>query len=67
MAEGIDSEKKATREVYLDGGKIDRMVFQMRADPKSCNRMAAKGIQFRWRWDSVTISANLDIIWEISD
>ena len=34
--------------------------------PKSGNRMAAMGIQFRWRWDSGTISTVLDVIWGMS-
>ena len=42
------------------------MVFQVRADPKSCNRMAAKGIQFLWRWNSGIFSTNLDVIWGMS-
>ena len=29
--------------------------------------MAAKGIQFPWRWDGGTISTNLDVIWGMSD
>ncbi len=29
--------------------------------------MAAKGIQFHWRWDGGTISTNLDGIWGMSD
>ena len=29
--------------------------------------MAAKGIQFRWRWDRGTISTQLDVIWGMSD
>jgi len=28
--------------------------------------MAAKGVQFPWRWDSGTISTNLDGIWVMS-
>ena len=28
--------------------------------------MAAKGIQFPWRWDGSTISRNLDVIWGMS-
>jgi hypothetical protein len=24
-------------------------------------------VQFPWRWDGGTISANLDVIWEMSD
>ena len=28
--------------------------------------MAAKGKQFPWRWDGCTISANLEVIWEMS-
>ena len=28
--------------------------------------MAAKGIQFRWRWDRGTISTQLDVIWGMS-
>ena len=35
--------------------------------PKSCHRMAAKGIQFLWRWDGGTISPKLDVIWGMSD
>jgi hypothetical protein len=31
--------------------------------PKTCHRMAAKGIQFLWWWESSTISMNLDGIW----
>ncbi len=29
--------------------------------------MAAKGVQFPWRWASGTISTNLDVIWGMSD
>ncbi len=29
--------------------------------------MAAKGMQFHWRWFSGTISTNLDVIWGMSD
>ena len=29
--------------------------------------MAAKGIQFPWRWGRGTISTKLDVIWEMSD
>ena len=29
-------------------------------------RMAAKGMQFSWRWESDTISTNLDGIWKTS-
>ncbi len=29
--------------------------------------MAAKGMQFSWRWTSGTISTNLDVIWGMSD
>ncbi len=28
--------------------------------------MAAKGIQFPWRWNDSTISPNLEVIWEMS-
>jgi hypothetical protein len=28
--------------------------------------MAAKGMEFPWRWDGDTISTNLDGIWEMS-
>jgi len=35
--------------------------------PKSCHRMAAKGIQFPWRWGGRTISTNLDVIWGMLD
>ena len=28
--------------------------------------MAAKGMQFRWRWNGGTISLNLAVIWEMS-
>ena len=34
--------------------------------PESGYRMAAEGIQFRWRWDSGTISTQLDVIWGMS-
>ena len=34
--------------------------------PKSCHRMAAKGIEFPWRWGRGTISTNLDVIWGMS-
>ena len=34
--------------------------------PKSCHRMAAKGIQPPWRWDCGMISTNLDGIWGMS-
>ncbi len=48
------------REIWLNGlpsaGRL----------PKSCHRMAAKGIQFPWRWTSGTISTNLDVILGIS-
>ncbi len=33
---------------------------------KSGHQVAAKGMQFPWRWDGGTISTNLDIIWEMS-
>jgi hypothetical protein len=29
--------------------------------------MAAKGIQFPWRWGRGTISTKLDVIWEMSE
>ncbi len=29
--------------------------------------MAAKGMQFSWRWTSGTISTNSDVIWGMSD
>ena len=29
--------------------------------------MAAEGMPFRWRWDSGTISTQLDVIWGMSD
>ncbi len=32
---------------------------------KSGHRMAAKKMQFPWRWDGHTISTNLDVIWGI--
>ncbi len=35
--------------------------------PKSGHRMAAKGMQFHWRWFSGTISTNLDVIWGMSE
>ncbi len=31
------------------------------------HRMAAKGIQFPWRWDGGTISTVLNAIWGMSD
>ena len=34
---------------------------------KSGLRMAAEGMPFRWRWDSGTISTQLDVIWGMSD
>ena len=68
---GNDSEKKATREECPDDERNDRMAFQVRAKcgpsagrlPKSCNRMAAKGIRFPLPWDGGTIFPNLDVIW----
>ena len=33
---------------------------------KSGHRMAAEGMQFPWRWESGTISTNLDGIWGMS-
>ncbi len=33
---------------------------------KSGHRMAAKGMEFPWRWTSGKISANLDVIWGMS-
>ncbi len=32
----------------------------------SCYRMASKGIEFRWRWNSGTISTKLELTWEMS-
>ena len=34
--------------------------------PKSGHRVAAKGVQFSWRWNGGTISLNLRVIWEMS-
>ncbi len=34
--------------------------------PKSCHRMAAKGMQFPWRSDSGTFSTKSDVIWGMS-
>ena len=34
--------------------------------PKSCYRMASKGIPLPWRWNGGTISLNLVVIWEMS-
>ncbi len=34
--------------------------------PDNAHRMAVKGIQFPWRWDSGTISTKLDVIWGMS-
>ena len=60
-------EVETTGGVRLDGDKIDRMGFHARAGlPKSCHRMAAKGVQFPWRQGSGTISTDLDGIWEMS-
>ena len=35
--------------------------------PYSCHRMAAKGMQFPWRWNDGMISVNLDVIRGMSD
>ncbi len=34
--------------------------------PKSGHQMAAEGIPFPWRLNRNTISANLELIWEMS-
>ena len=34
--------------------------------PKSGHRMAAEGMQFSWGWSGGTISANLELNWEMS-
>ena len=38
-----------------------------RAEWKAEYQLAAKGIQFPWRWTSGAISTNLDVIWGMSD
>ena len=57
--------------VSLDGyaskpwaGLADR-IGKGRGDEES-HRMAAKGMQVSWRWESGTISTKLDVIWEMS-
>jgi hypothetical protein len=35
--------------------------------PTSGHRMAAEGMPFPWRWNGGMISANLEVIWEMSD
>ena len=34
--------------------------------PKSCYRMASKGIQPPWRWNGGTITTKLGVIWGMS-
>ena len=34
--------------------------------PESGHRMAAEGMQFRWRWNGGTIFPNLNFIWGMS-
>ena len=34
--------------------------------PKSGHWMAAEGMEFSWRWNGVTISLDLGVIWEMS-
>ncbi len=34
--------------------------------PKSGPRMAAEGMPFPWRWNGGMISANMEVIWEMS-
>ena len=34
--------------------------------PRSGHRMAAEVMQFPWRWNGGMISANLEVIWEMS-
>jgi hypothetical protein len=53
----------AANPIDVDAALADRIV-KGRGDEES-HRMAAKGIQFPWRWDSRTISTKLDVIQEI--
>ena len=53
VAEGIDSEEKATREVCLDSEKNDRIAFQAQADYQIMPSDGCGSIEFPWRWDGV--------------
>ena len=46
--------------------KLAKWASGHRKIEKSGHRMAAKGIQFSRRWYEGMISANLEVIWEMS-
>ena len=55
-------------EVRLDGGIYGQMAFRTQENRKKTgHRMAAKGMEFPFRWSGGTISTNRKVIWEMSD